>query len=129
MAMWRLNSPDSKLQLVSTKDIGKVAAEAFLNASSDKYRNQSIALAGDEIDVDEAARIFKEVVGREIPSTYSLVGRGLRWGLREQLGIMFDWFASDGFKVDLQETKRRYPFIKDFRAWLEEESAWKKEQV
>lgn len=125
MSMWRLNGPNSKLQLVSTKDIGKVAAEVFLDAGSDEYRNQSIALAGDEISPNEAADIFKKVTGREIPSTYSLVGRGLKWGLREQLGIMFDWFATDGFKVVLSETKRKYPYMKDFRQWLKEESAWK----
>lgn len=126
MAMWRLNGNDSKLQLVSTKDIGKVAAEAFLHANSDEYRNKSIDLAGDEINPDEAANIFKEVTGRNIPLTNSFVGRALKFGLREQLGIMFDWFATDGFGVDLAETRRRYPYMKDFRTWLETESAWKK---
>lgn len=128
MAMWRLNSPDPKLQLVSTRDIGKVAAEAFLHATSDRYRNRCIGLAGDEISSEDAARIFQEVVGEEIPSTYPFVGRALKWSLREQLGIMFDWFATEGFKVDVAETKQRYPFMKDFRTWLEEESAWRKKK-
>jgi uncharacterized protein YbjT (DUF2867 family) len=126
MAMWKLNGSNSKLQLVSTKDIGKVAADAFLNASSEEYCNRSIALAGDEISFEEAAKTFKETTGQNVPLTNSFIGRALRFSLREQLGIMFDWFASDGFKVDVSDTKRRYPFMKDFRAWLEEESAWKK---
>lgn len=126
VAMWRLNGLDRKLQMISTKDIGKIAAEAFLNADKDEYRNQAISLAGDELSPNEAARIFKETTERELPETYSFVGSGLRWALREQLGIMFDWFKSDGFKVDVGGLRSRYPFLQDFRSWLAEDSAWKK---
>jgi len=125
LAVWRLNGHDRKLQLVSTKDIGRVAAEAFLNAESEEYCNQAISLAGDHISPLEAAEIFKEVTGKEIPSTFSFVGTSLRWVLWEQLGIMFNWFVSDGFGADVKGLKQRYPFMQDFRTWLAEDSAWK----
>ncbi|KAI4283419.1 MAG: hypothetical protein L6R35_005183 [Caloplaca aegaea] len=115
IAMWRLNGLDRKLQMISTTDIGKVAAEAFQNAESDEYRNKAISLAGDEISPNEAASIFKEETGKEIPSTFALVGRGLRIMLKEQLGIMLNWFISDGFGVDVKAVKKRYPFMTDFQ--------------
>jgi uncharacterized protein YbjT (DUF2867 family) len=127
VAMWRVNGSQSKLKLVSTKDIGKVAADAFLRADAPQYKNKAIALAGDEISLSEVAEVFKEETGLQLPETYGFVGKGLRWALHEQLGIMFNWFKDVGFGVNVQETKREYPFLKDFRAWLRTESAWRKE--
>jgi len=74
---------------------------------------------------NDAAKVFQEVTGKELPWTYSFVGGALRWVLHEQLGIMFNWFKTDGFKVDVVTLRQQYPFLKDFRAWLVEESAWK----
>lgn len=125
VAMWRGNGPDRPLQQISTADIGKIAAEAFLNADSEEYRNKAISLAGDEITPNEAARIFKEVTGKEIPSTWNFVGSLLKLASKD-LRLMFKWFVEEDFGVDVQVVRRRYPFMRDFRAWLEEESAWKK---
>ncbi|KAK0940228.1 hypothetical protein LTR29_008126 [Friedmanniomyces endolithicus] len=126
VAMWRLNGLERPLQQVSTTDIGLIAADAFLNAEKEEYRNKAISLAGDELSPNDAARVFKEVTGRELPYTYPVVGRALRWMMKEQLGVMFDWFVTDDFGVDVQALRKRYPFMQDFRTWLAEESAWKK---
>ncbi|KAK5716264.1 hypothetical protein LTR17_016528 [Elasticomyces elasticus] len=126
VAMWRLNGLDRPLQQISTTDIGLIAADAFLNADSEEYRNKAISLAGDELSPNDAARIFKEVTGQEIPYTYPMVGRLLRWMLKDHLGLMFDWFVTDDFKADVKALRQRYPFMKDFRAWVADESAWKK---
>ncbi|KAL8907636.1 MAG: hypothetical protein Q9207_001288 [Kuettlingeria erythrocarpa] len=125
VAMWRLNGFDHKLQMISTTDIGKVAAEALHKAESEEYHNKAISLAGDEISPNEAASIFKEETGKEIPSTFAFLGRGLRIMLKEQLGIMFDWFVTDGFGADIGALRKRYPFMTDFRTWVRTESAWK----
>lgn len=125
-AIWRLNGPNNKLQFISTKDIGKIAAEAFLGAETKQFRNQSISLAGDEITLEEARQIFTEVTGQELLETYGFVARILKFILHEPLGTMFDWFKSDGFGVELGDLRKSYPYLKDFRQWLETESAWKK---
>ncbi|KAK5111248.1 hypothetical protein LTR62_005276 [Meristemomyces frigidus] len=124
-SMWRLNGPDRPLQLVSTSDIGRIAAEAFLHSDNAEYRNQSISLAGDELSPDEAAKSFTQVTGKIMPDTYGFVGWGLRKALHEQLGIMFDWFVTDGFGVNVKALRKRYPYMQDFGTWLREESAWK----
>ncbi|KAK3701815.1 hypothetical protein LTR37_015237 [Vermiconidia calcicola] len=127
VAMWKLDGMDRKLQMISSTDVGHVGALAFLNAGAEDYRNKAISLAGDELSPAEASKIFKEVTGHELPSTYGIVGRGLRWGLKEQLGMMFDWFVAAGFGPDVPRMSRqRYSFLMDFRTWLLTESAWKK---
>jgi hypothetical protein len=125
VAMWRLNSPHSALKLISTADVGRVAALAFLHSQDKSYRNKAIALAGEEITVEEAAKVFKEVTGKDLIETYGFVAKGLKWALREQLGVMFDWFPKEGFGVDVDGVKTRFPFVMGFREWLMEESAWK----
>lgn len=87
-SIWRLNGMDNRLQFVSTKDIGKIAAEAFINASSPDYKNKAINIAGDSITPSEMATTFKEVTGQEIPFTYSWVAVVVRWLLWEQLGYV-----------------------------------------
>lgn len=127
VSMWRLNGDDSKIHFVSTKDIGKVAADAFLKADTEQYRNKAVSLAGDEISLRDFERVFAEETGKQLPETLGLVARGLKWALNEQLGIMFNWFRTDGFGVDVAATKKTYPYLKDFRQWLNTESAWKKQ--
>lgn len=56
----------------------RIAANAFLNSESEEYRNKAISLDRDSITPNEAARMFKEVTGEEMPSTWSLVGRLLK---------------------------------------------------
>ncbi|KAF2437201.1 NAD(P)-binding protein [Karstenula rhodostoma CBS 690.94] len=126
VSMWRVNGVGSRIKFVSTRDIGRVAAEAFVGAGTEKYRNRAVALAGEDISLGEFESVFREETGRRLPETFGVVGRGLRWALREQLGIMFDWFESEGFGVDVGEVRGTYPFLKDFREWLRTESAWRK---
>lgn len=126
ISVWRLNGLDNKVQFISTRDIGKVAADAFINASSPEYKNKSISLAGYEMTPRQAATIFKETTGEEIPSTYSFLATIITWVLWEQLGIMFKWFKDEGFGTDIEAMRKRYPYLKEFKSWLETESAWAK---
>jgi hypothetical protein len=124
-SIWLRNGDSTPLQLVGTKDIGRVAAEALIHSSEPAFKNKNISIAGDSLTPIEAQRIFKEETGEDLPQTFSLVGLAIR-GLVKELGTMFAWFKSDGYAVDIPQLRERFPFVKDFRAWLREESAWKK---
>lgn len=120
--MWRLNG-ERKLQLVSAGDVGRVAALAFLE--TERYRGRAVALAGDELTQAEAARIFREEMGGELPTTFDFVGGALKLVLREQLGTMFHWFKTVGFGAPLEALRKEYPFLQDFRTWLRESSKFR----
>ncbi|KAI7423215.1 NAD(P)-binding protein [Hortaea werneckii] len=124
LAMWRGNGYDRRLQHITSEDIGKVAADVFLNADSDEYHNKAISIAGDELSPNEAAKIFQEVTGQDIPATFDFVGRLLKMGVKD-LRLMFRWFLEEDFGVDVKAVKKRYPFVRDYRGWLKEESAWR----
>ncbi|KAJ4304867.1 hypothetical protein N0V90_000395 [Kalmusia sp. IMI 367209] len=127
VALWRLNGDKSRIKFVSTKDIGRVGAGAFLHSGEEEYKNKAVALAGDDVSLREAEEVFRMETGRRLPETYAFVARGLKGVLHEQLGIMFNWFKSDGFGVDIADARGKYPFVKDFRVWLKTESAWQSE--
>jgi len=121
--MWELNGPDRKLQLVSTVDIGILAADAFKNR--EQYASKALNLATDSLSPNEAKAIFKKVVGKDMPTTYHFVGRLLRWMLHKQLGIMFQWFVDVGFGADPNQYKRKFPEMQGFEKWLKQSSGWK----
>ncbi|KAK3312864.1 hypothetical protein B0H66DRAFT_381653 [Apodospora peruviana] len=122
-AMWYKSlSPDTKLQLVSTNDIGVFAAKA-LTEPTDKWAGKAVSLAGDEITLAEAKDKFKKVVGKELPQTFTVLGAALLWGVKE-LGTMFSFFEKEGYGADITALKKEVP-VQDFETWLRECSKWK----
>jgi len=122
--IWELNGVDRKLQLVSTVDVGILAADAFKN--QEKYTSKALNLATDSLSPNEAKAIFRRVVGQEMPTTYHFVGRLLKWMLHKQLGIMFQWFVDVGFAADPNQYKMEFPEMQGFEKWLQQSSAWKR---
>lgn len=125
VAMWNGGIGNKKLQLVSTKDIGVVGATAFRNPK--EYRNQSLSLAGDELTLDEAKAIFKEEMGKPMPTTFTVVGSVFSWAIGD-LGKMWAWFSSNGYGTDIAELKKKFPELQDFRTWLRESSVFAKKK-
>jgi uncharacterized protein YbjT (DUF2867 family) len=121
-SMWELNGMDSKLQLISSTDVGLVAAEML--KAPQKWHGKAVSLASDELTPTEARKIFRTVVGSEIPSTYSALARLLKWGLKEQLGDMFNWFKESGFGADIAACRQEWPQLKGFEDWLKQSSDW-----
>ena len=122
--MWRQNGMERKLQLVSSVDIGVLAAEAFNHEQ--EYAGKAISLATDELTPREAEEIFKNVFGREMPRTYDFLGRMIKWLAHEQLGVMFKWFVDVGFGADVKEYPRKFPEMRNFEKWLREQSKFQK---
>ena len=121
-AMW-MNMGDTKLQLVATKDIGIFAALAF--SDPDKFKDQAISLAGDELTQAEGNEIFWKVYGRPMPVSYGFMGNFIQYMITE-LKVMFQWFVDVGYKSDISECKRLNPKMLDCETWLKEESKFKR---
>ncbi|KAJ9605185.1 hypothetical protein H2200_010575 [Cladophialophora chaetospira] len=123
-SMWQLNGMDSKLQLVSSVDIGILAAHAFKDP--DNYTGKAISFATDELTPQQANDIFKKVMGTDMPTTYSFLARTIKFLLYNQLGAMFDWFKSDGFGANPREYTDKFPEMQNFETWLKQSSKFTK---
>lgn len=116
---------DKPLQVVACKDIGHFGAAALLEP--EKYKDRAIGLAGDELTFEQASKIFKDTLGYEMPMTWGIIGTAIKWGLYE-IGVMFEWFKTGGFRVDIQKLRNEYPELQDFKTWLKEESGFEPRQ-
>ena len=121
--LWEVGLPSQrKMQLVSTHDIGAVAARALLDPEN--WAGRAVGLAGDEMTCAEARAVFKRVVGQEMPRTWSLVARAILWWVQEARTSM-EWFDRAGYRVDIQALWSEVPEMQTFEQWLGESSEWK----
>ena len=116
---------DKKLQLVSVKDIGVFAAQAFATPETDEYKNQAVSLAGDELTQKEANEVFWNVMGRPMPMSYEFLAALLQTMLPE-IKTMFNWFKNVGYKADIHHCKMLNTGMLDLGTYLKEESGFKR---
>lgn len=121
-SMW-LGVGEKPLQLISVHDIGLFAARAFMD--QDAYKGRAITLAGDELNLEQGKKVFQEVEGYPMPETFSFVGSGIKWAMKE-MGTMFEWFRTDGYGADIPALRKEEPKLQNFAAWLKEGSAFEK---
>ncbi|CAI6338678.1 unnamed protein product [Periconia digitata] len=113
--LWATMPPDRKMQLVSVKDIGVVAAKALLDVNG--WKEKSIGIAGDELTFGEADAIFHNILGYSMPRIWSMPSHALRWGVEDARSSM-DWFEKVGFGVDIQALREQGFETQNFEQWL-----------
>ena len=109
-------SPTTKLQMVALEDIGAFIALAFEHEG--KWRNRTFSLAGDELSMQGIAEALSRAAAK--PVQYMQVP----WNeFEKQAGhgmtVVFRWFETHGYHVDLDAVKQEYPQTTGFNRWLE----------
>ena len=109
-------NPATKLQMVAVEDIGAFIALAFENDG--KWRNRTFSLASDELSMREVAEALSRAAANVVQYTQ------VPWDTFEQqvghgFAVMFRWFETHGFHVDLDAVKQEYPQTTSFNRWLE----------
>ncbi|CAG8261752.1 unnamed protein product [Penicillium nalgiovense] len=113
------DTKEQYLQLISTSDIGFFAAAAFMNPEESK--NHAFSLAGDELTFDQMSEIFKNLTGKDVPTTFR-IPVWLMMAAVKDLGVMFKWFRDEGYGADIPALKKLNPSLKIFGDWLKEDS-------
>ena len=102
---WRIYVPvNKKLQVIDSRDIGPFAAAALLDPENPTYHNKALGLAADELTFEDANAMFQQKTGQPIPTTYEFLPRLVCW-LMDEVGVMFRWFGTDGFGVDVERMR------------------------
>ncbi|KAK3690254.1 NmrA-like family protein [Podospora appendiculata] len=123
---WKLAVMEKPLQLVAVSDFGFFGAQAFMHP--EEYIGRGVSLAGDELTIEQAVRVFKEKTGREMGWANRLFCSVLMWGMKD-FGLMFKWFYDVGYGADVEALRKVNPGMKDFGTWLETESDFRKGKV
>ncbi|KAI9821264.1 MAG: hypothetical protein M1827_004000 [Pycnora praestabilis] len=116
---------DVPYQLISIKDIGIVAAQAFCKPEAPEYNNKAIGLAGDELSYAQMTKVFKDKMGYTMPTTYEFLAQGLLWGIGD-MGKMFTFIREEHYDADIPELKKIHPGLMTFDDWLSKESKFEK---
>lgn len=94
--------PDRPLHLITTKDMGRVAA--YVMKHPDKYIGKEIELAGDVLTPKQMAEAFSKVQGipvihKEVPSWIFLLF------LRKELFDLIQWYRNKGYQADVKQLR------------------------
>ncbi len=97
--------PDRKLQMVALHDIGEFGAVAFLRSKD--FLGQAIDLAGDELTIPEALEVLSRKMGKRI-GYEQLPDDQLEKAVGHDFAVMFRWFSSVGYSVDIPALQKRW---------------------
>jgi uncharacterized protein YbjT (DUF2867 family) len=91
--------PQTVVQHIACEDIGKFAAQAFLNPEN--YNRQSIELAGDMMNGHQLTETFSKVLGR--PMKYE------KMKIKdESTRLRVQWIENNKFLVDIEALKKEH---------------------
>jgi len=97
--------PNVALQMIAVRDIGEFVAAAF--ARPKEFLGQAVELAGDELTMPEALRILSERIGRKVAYEV-LPDDQLEKAVGHDMAIMYRWFNSTGYHVDIPALAKRW---------------------
>lgn len=98
------NRPDTSLQMIAVKDIGKYGAMAV--EKHQEMNGKAIDIAGDELTAPEVAQVLSEVTRRDI-SHYQVPIEDVR-EFSEDFAAMLEWFDAVGYNADIEGNANKY---------------------
>ena len=93
-----------KWQTIAVDDIGKWVRGVL--SKPEKYKNQSINIAGEELTGLEMAMTLQRIVSSEgIQTNYIMIPRAAIKMLECDIGVMADWIERSGYGADMNKLK------------------------
>ena len=116
----KLASPinkDKVQQFISAVDIGEISADIFLN--QDKYLGKTITIGSEEMDMQQVATTFSEVLDKKI-SYQKFPMLLVRLVMGKDLYKMFKWMNENNaiFIKDLELFKKENPNLTSLKHWI-----------
>jgi uncharacterized protein YbjT (DUF2867 family) len=102
-ALYAAMKPTTVLQMIAVEDIGKYGALAFTDP---RLKGRAIDIAGDALTMAEAAEVMGRVLGK--PITFVEVPIDEIRKSSEDMAIMFEWFGTTGYDVNIQALEREF---------------------
>jgi uncharacterized protein YbjT (DUF2867 family) len=112
LSMSRISNAEKPLQMITIQDIGKWVAHVFLHPET--YLSKAIEIAGDELTYSQMINAYQKIYGRKPRSMWLpsfLFSRG-------DLGKMFRWLSTFGYKADLNANREAIPDLLTYEQFL-----------
>lgn len=112
--------PDTVLQMIAVRDIGRYGARAFTDAV--RLNRREIDIAGDALTMPAAAAALSQGLGRRI--TYGAIAIEDVRKNSEDFALMLEWFERVGFDVGIPALEREFGIPPTrFVAWAAQQQA------
>jgi uncharacterized protein YbjT (DUF2867 family) len=113
--------PDRLLHLITTRDMGRVAA--YVMQHSSQYIGRDIELAGDMLTPKQMAAEFSRAQGspvayKEVPPWIFLLL------FRKSLFDLIQWYRNYGYQADVKQLREEFPGLLTFFGEFLEETHW-----
>ncbi len=96
--------PETRLQMIAVKDIGRYGALAFEKHA--ELAGKAIDIAGDEKTGPEAAEIIGRAAGKSLGFFPVPIGEMRK--MSEDFALMFEWFDRVGYDADIETNGKTY---------------------
>ncbi|CZR56365.1 related to nucleoside-diphosphate-sugar epimerase family protein [Phialocephala subalpina] len=106
MTGWRDWMKGKRMQVVTTRDIGRWAAEGLVRPDRTGIRNEALSIASDELSFEDIDLIFKRKTGKGVPVTFRWAASLMIW-LVKDLNTMFSFINERDYGADLPWLKER----------------------
>jgi uncharacterized protein YbjT (DUF2867 family) len=106
MTGWKVWMKGKRMQVVTTTDIGRWAAEGLVRPDRTGIRNEALSVASEELSFDDIDGIFKKKTGKGVPVTYEWPASLMIW-LVKDLNTMFRFINERAYGADLEWLKER----------------------
>lgn len=116
--------PDKSLQMLASEDLGVFVTMAFEKPND--FIGKAIELAGDEMTMPQAAKVFSRVMGRPVRFVEMAIEQVRNFS--EDLALMFQWFNEKGFQADIPALRALHPQLMTLETWLRK-TGWSKARL
>jgi uncharacterized protein YbjT (DUF2867 family) len=106
--------PNKPLQMLAVEDLGEFVRMAFERPGD--FLGRAVELAGDELTLAEAARVFSTVLGWPVQFVEQPVEDVRRFD--KNLAAMFEWFNERGYRADIPALRALHPGLMKLETWL-----------
>jgi len=98
---------DVSLQMVDVDDVGHAAATAF--ERPDAFVGDRVALAGDELTLEETAEVLSDVTGVDVDPVHVPIEDAYE-SFGEEFTVMCEWFNEVGYSADIDANEGTFGF-------------------
>ncbi|KAJ2958772.1 hypothetical protein NQZ79_g5682 [Umbelopsis isabellina] len=115
-----LNTAKVRTQAIGVRDIGLVAAEAFLHP--EEYHKDVIELSAEELSNDEIAQVLSKVTGQTWVYKQMFIFKiGILNLIGHKYQKMANFWAKPGYCGDIKKMRERFPWLQTWEEYLQEE--------
>ncbi len=107
--------PETVLQMIAVEDIGRIGAQAFINAA--ELNRAELEIAGDAVTIPAAAEILSRASGKPVKFVQVPIAEVRKNS--DDFATMLEWFDSTGYSANIADLEKKFGKLTKLSAWAQ----------